>query len=182
MPNRGRKCSICSHPRKLAINREIVRGNSESKIADQFDVSKSALGRHRRGGHLDAQLKRAAEREALDADSLLEDLITLRAAAVGLMNKAEKAGSFAGAASALNAAHRVTETMAKMIDALAPAATVNVLQIEGSSWVELRSKILTALEPYPEAQHAVLEALGGQKAITAGEVVNAEDVEVIRDE
>ena len=181
MPSRGRKCSICSHPRKLAINREIVRGTSESKIADQFDVSKSALGRHRRGGHLDAQLKRAAEREALDADSLLEDLITLRAAAVGLMQKAERAGSYSGAASALNAAHRVTETMAKMIDALSSSATVNVLSINGEAWTELRSKILAALEPHPEARYAVLEALGGPKAITAGDVIEAEEVEVTRD-
>ena len=169
------KCSICNHAKKISINRALIKGESLRAVAGRFDVTTSSLDRHRRKC-LKVQMGRAAAREALDADSLLEDLLTLRASAVSLMRKAERESSWQGATSALNAAHRVTETLAKMIGALEPDRTqVNVLQIDGGAWPELRGRILDALAEFPEARAAVLAALGGEPPrIESGDVIEAE--------
>jgi len=172
-----RPCSICLNPQKVMIDSALVKGESVSKVATRFDVSRSAVGRHRKNC-LKIQLQRAAARQALDSDSLLEDLITLRSSAVRLMTRAEAAESWQGATSALNSAHKVTETLARMIGALEPDRTqINVLSISGEAWPELRSKILAALAPHPEARAAVLLALGVEPSapgLESGEVIEAD--------
>ncbi len=44
----ARRCSICTHKQINEINRELIEGKSYRTIADHFDVSKSALIRHKK--------------------------------------------------------------------------------------------------------------------------------------
>jgi len=73
-----RPCTICTHPRRVEIDRALLDGESYPTIAKRFGVSAGALGRHKRSGHVEefiAQAKRAGV--LADAESLrarLEDL------------------------------------------------------------------------------------------------------------
>lgn len=54
-----RQCSICSHPDRTAIDKEIVAGTAFRVIAQRFAVSSDSLQRHK-VGHLADLLTRAA--------------------------------------------------------------------------------------------------------------------------
>ena len=60
----GRTCTICSHPKLVNIDRQLLRGDMLNGIAHRFHVSPDALGRYRhhmRTAMLKAQA--AAERQ-----------------------------------------------------------------------------------------------------------------------
>lgn len=54
------KCTVCTHPQREAIDRELVSGISFRNVADRFGVSPTAAFRHGRE-HIPADLARAAE-------------------------------------------------------------------------------------------------------------------------
>ncbi len=58
-----RKCIVCSHPGREAIDLDLVAGKSLRTIADRCELSRYALFRHQRD-HLPAGLARAAEARA----------------------------------------------------------------------------------------------------------------------
>jgi hypothetical protein len=56
------------------------------------------------------------------------------------------------------------ETIAKITGELNERPVVNVLNVAASpEWIELRSRILAALEPHPDARLAVAAALTGRQ-------------------
>ena len=59
-----RECTICVHEARATIDQEILKGTSYRKLQRRFQVSTSALGRHREK-HLVQELA-AAERSAGD--------------------------------------------------------------------------------------------------------------------
>lgn len=59
------KCTICAHPQREAIDRDLVGGNSFRNVADRFGVSPTAAFRHSRD-HIPADLARAVA--AADSD------------------------------------------------------------------------------------------------------------------
>src|SRR5207237_5812950 len=44
----ARTCTICSHPKLVNIDRQLLRGDMLNGIAHRFHVSPDAVGRHRR--------------------------------------------------------------------------------------------------------------------------------------
>ena len=44
----ARTCTICSHPKLVNIDRQLLRGDMLNGIAHRFHVSPDAIGRHRR--------------------------------------------------------------------------------------------------------------------------------------
>ena len=44
----ARVCTVCSHPKLLNIDRQLLRGDRLKKIAHRFHLSEDAVGRHRR--------------------------------------------------------------------------------------------------------------------------------------
>ena len=44
----ARVCTVCSHPRLLSIDRQLLRGDMLNAVAHRFHVSPDAVGRHRR--------------------------------------------------------------------------------------------------------------------------------------
>ena len=171
------QCSICTHERRVAIEKDLVRGDSVRDVARRYEASKDAVHRHK-ANHMVAKLARAAEREALDADALLEDLLLFRGLALRLFQKAEAASSFSGAAGALREARSCVETLGKIIGAMKPdGPTVQVAVVAAPEWVELRGRILAALEPHPEARAAVLAAIGSPALPAAIDAESVEEVE-----
>ncbi len=69
----ARKCSVCEHQSRHEIDQSLVSPGAVLRdIARQFHVSKDALSRHVKGGHIEEKLKKAKNaHEALAADNLL---------------------------------------------------------------------------------------------------------------
>ncbi len=84
-----RKCTICAHKKRSAIDKALVARQPFRTIAAQFQVSTSALVRHS-DDHLPSSLVKAQQAtEAAQADALLAQVVDLRDKALGVLDKAE---------------------------------------------------------------------------------------------
>src|SRR5215207_4306115 len=87
-----RRCSICQHERLEEINQALVRSTALAEIAALFRVSDDALSRHKTN-HLPATLIKAQEaQEVAQADDLLEEVRSLQARALVILDRAEGVG------------------------------------------------------------------------------------------
>jgi hypothetical protein len=155
-----RKCTVCTHPDKEAIDEALVCGTALSALAAKYrDISEDALGRHK-ANHLPAKLVMAEQAaEVVEADSLLAQVGDLQRRALAILDKAEEAGELRTALSAIKEARGNLELLAKLLGELDERPVVN-LNIS-PEWLELRAVIVGALEPHPEALSAVVGALEG---------------------
>jgi hypothetical protein len=153
-----RICTICTHPELEAINRALVEGTPNRRIASQHDVTERAVRNHK-AGHLPAVLVKAQEAEEVaDADDLLSQVRDLQQRALGILDKAEEAGELGVALRAIREARGNLELLAKLLGEL-DERPVNVLI--SPEWLELRTMIVAALAPHQEARSAVLAAIEG---------------------
>ncbi len=154
-----RYCTICLHPEREETNAALVADEPYRTIADRWSVSKTALIRHKEG-HIPAHLAKAQEAaEVVQADSLLDRLLSLNAETMAILKEA-RAGRIKDNELALKAiarAEKQLELQGKLLGELNEAPTVNLLAVP--EWFSLRSTIIAALEPYPEAKQAVVRAL-----------------------
>jgi hypothetical protein len=154
-----RTCTVCGHPECEAIDRALVAGESTGKISGRYrTIDERALRRHR-ANHLPAALARAKEAEEVAvADDLLGQVRDLQERALAILDKAEGSGELRTALGAIREARSNLELLAKLLGEL-DERPINVLI--SPQWLELRTVIVTALEPHPQARGAVLSALEG---------------------
>ncbi len=154
-----RKCSVCEHIQVKEIDESLVNGTGLRKIAERFSLSTTAVHRHKK--HLNGTLIKAREvKKITHADSLLEQVKYLQEKSLEILSKAEEIGDYRACTSAINEARKCLELLGKLAGELQDGQTVNV--IVSPQWVELRTTIIGALEPHPEAKFAVLRALQGK--------------------
>ncbi len=156
-----RSCTLCTHPDRDAIDEALVGGVAFPALVAKHRVSKDSLSRHK-GNHLPAKMVMAqAAEEVAQADSLLDQVRELQASALGILDKAEKAGELRTALGAIREARGNLELLAKLLGELdeRPQVNLNV----SPEWLELRAVIVGALEPHPDARGAVLRALEGRE-------------------
>ncbi len=152
-----RVCSICVHPEREEINAALLAGQPYRSIAKRYEASESAVYRHKLE-HLPVHLVKAQDAaEVAHADNLLEQVKSLQARALTILDKAEASGDLRTALSAIREARGNLELLAKLLGELQQEGTVNVIM--SPEWLSIRSTIVTVLEPYPQARTAVLEAL-----------------------
>jgi hypothetical protein len=154
-----RTCSVCQHPERAAIDAAALAGAGYRTIADQFHVSKTALLRHK-ADHLLAELVKAKQAEEVSrATDLLALAMERDAKALALLAKAEAGGDLKTAVSALRVSLVSLELLARLRGELneQQGATVNILV--APEWVNVRTALLAALEPFEEARVAVAAAL-----------------------
>lgn len=153
-----RRCTVCDHSARAEIDRALASGaKSNRAVAAQWQLTPAAVHRHARS-HVASDLRRA--REAADvarADSLLDQIRSLHARTLRILANAEAAGDATTALRALREARGGLELLAKLLGELDDAPSVNV-QID-AGWPALRTAILSALEPYPDARRAVAQAI-----------------------
>jgi hypothetical protein len=141
----------------FAINEAlVVERRSYRDITRQFGVDKSALSRHRE--HIPELLVKA--REALEiehAEDLATQLNGVKADVHRLKDKAERDGDIRTALSACDKALKALELQAKVEQLIATSPTINVLVTP--EWIDLRTRIVRALEHHPEAREDVVRAL-----------------------
>ena len=154
-----RPCTICHHPQREAIEQTLLTSASYRDIALQFGVSHMAVSRHKQD-HLPQHLCQAhAAQEVSQADTLLAQLQTLTGETQAILREA-RTGATKDPELALKAIARLEkqlELQARLLGELKDGTTVNLLVLP--AWQELRTTILLALVPYPEARAAVATAL-----------------------
>src|SRR5688572_31413541 len=154
-----RRCTVCDHPQRHIIDEALVSGTPYRSVAKRFELSESAVYRHKTE-HLPAHLLKAREvEEAARADDLLDQVRHLQAYALDILERAENAGDLRTALAAISQARGNLELLGKLAGELDERPVVNLnVALE---WLELRAVIVGALEPYSDARGAVLRAIEG---------------------
>ena len=158
-----RRCTVCHHPERHSIDESLVTGAPYRSVAKQFRLSESAVYRHK-AEHLPAHLLKAKEvEEVARADDLLDQVRHLQTHALDILERAEKAGDLRTALAAISQARGNLELLGKLAGELDERPVMNVLV--STEWATIRTALMDALSPYPEARSAVsgrlLELEGG---------------------
>ena len=152
-----RRCTVCDHPERHSLDVTLVTGAPYRSVAKRFELSESAVYRHKTE-HLPAHLLKAKEvEEAARADDLLDQVRSLQTHALDILEHAEKSGDLRTALAAISQARGNLELLGKLAGELDERPVVN-LNIS-PEWLELRAVIVGALEPYSVARGAVLRAI-----------------------
>jgi hypothetical protein len=152
-----RRCTVCDHPESHGIDEALVSGAPYRSVAKRFELSESSVYRHKTE-HLPAYLLKAREvEEAAQADDLLEQVRNLQTHALDILERAEKAGDLRTALAAISQARGNLELLGKLAGELDERPVVNVLI--SAEWLMIRTAMLEALSPFPEARAAVAESL-----------------------
>lgn len=152
-----RTCTVCAHPNRAEIDRALMAGGAFRNIAERYGTSATALTRHKKEhvpGHV-AKAKEAAQ--VADADDLLQQLKALRNKAISILQQAEKAGDYRTALMGIREARGCIETLMEVEGELDRRGVTNI--IVNPEWVQLRSAMIVALKPYPEAAQAIAGTL-----------------------
>jgi hypothetical protein len=177
----GRRCTVCDHPQRAAIDQALATGEVYRNVARKFGISKSAAVRHKQlhlAPHLARALGEAQETEATKlvreresrrvqdighAIDVVRQLQAINAACLEILQKSRASGKDAVSLGAVDRIHRQIELQARLLGELEDGTTVNVLV--APEWHQVRLLIVNALNPYPEARAAVsraLEQIGGE--------------------
>ncbi len=152
-----RVCTICTHPKRVAIDRALLAGEAYRSIASRFDTSTAALQRHKKD-HVPAHVAKAKEAEQVaDADNLLQQIKALRNRAISILQKAEHAGDYRTALMGIREARGCVETLMEVEGELDRRGVVNV--IVNPQWIAIRDTLFEALQDFPEARQKAAAAI-----------------------
>ncbi len=159
----SRKCTICTHPQRAEIDRELAEGRSIRDIARRYSVSRPSLHRHRT--HVQDAIQQAIEAKAVQVGvSVLDRIRELNREARSLLEEARSRGRYAAAVQAIGAATRLLELEAKLLGELDERPSVQVALVASPEWARLKAAVLEALAPFPEARAALVERLEAEGA------------------
>jgi hypothetical protein len=167
----GPRCTVCHHERRSQIEIALTYKTPMRVIARRFEVSPHALFRHSKA-HLSAAVRAAiltaSKPTAVDldklrtseAEGLLSALLCQRAR---LQQQADMALELGSVHVAVAAEGRITESLrltAQLTDQLVQHHDVEHRHVLVSEdYLRLRSVLVEALKPYPDAMAAVGKAL-----------------------
>ena len=153
----SRQCSICARPDVNEINQMLISEKPLLQISKKYAISYSALIRHYEN-HITRDMTRSVDAEKVsNADSLLQKLIEYENDARRYRDMAEEDGDIDLALRAVDRALKCVEIGSKIRGLIQEQTQVNILV--NPQWIELRSTIIKALEPYPDARRAIIDAL-----------------------
>ena len=156
----GRQCTVCAHKDLEEINKLLLCSDSYRDLARQFGLSKDALARHKES-HIPTELLKSNDiQEIAKADVLLVQLEEIREKTLSLLDKAEKAADtrvYGAPVAYLREVREQIKLLAELEGRLASQPQITI--INNPQWIVLRTQIIGALEPYPEAREAVIHAI-----------------------
>jgi len=159
----GRQCTVCAHKDLEEINRLLLCSDSYRDIARQFGLSKDALARHKES-HIPKELLKSNDiQEVAKADVLLVQLGEIREKTLSLLDKAEQAADtrvYGAPVAYLREVREQFKLIAELEGRLAAQPQITI--INNPEWVELRTVIIQALDPFPEAKEALVNAIRGR--------------------
>ncbi len=153
----ARRCTVCDHRQREEIDHALVEGESLRDIARRHSLSKDAVARHK-AEHLPTALTKAKEgADAVHADDLLGKIRGLEKDARRICGRAEAEGDYRTALAGIRELTRLVELIGKLAGELDDRPQINVLL--APQWLEVRSVLLKALAPYPQARASVAQSL-----------------------
>jgi hypothetical protein len=160
---------VCSHPSRPEIDRAIAVGLSKRAIGVRFGLSGDSVWRHGQN-HLSPEIRAALALKLIrregdvravlleEGSNAIEALRAVRAPLFGRFLVAIDTGDDRSAAALAGRLHEGLALSAKLTGELLPAAGTTITNIVLSSdYMRLRSELLAALRPFPEAARAVAE-------------------------
>lgn len=160
MGKRGPTCSICIHPAVEDINSRIASRAKLTDISREFAVSEDALSRHKDKCIITALSATPNTKDVITGDNLLMQLQAAREETLKMLDMAIEAGNtktYGAPSNYLAELRQQIKLWAELEGRLASQPQVNVTL--NAEWIELRSTIIQALQPFPEARRAVIDAL-----------------------
>lgn len=155
------RCKCGNHPDFLEMDKAYLRGElGVQEYANRVGCTRQSVDRHIRNHLPDALL--AAKNIAVVAcgDTLLSQLQEARTRTLSLLDKAEDAQDtkvYGPPVGYLREIREQLKLLAELEGRIAAQPQVNIMV--SAEWVEVRTQILVALDPYPEARQAVANAL-----------------------
>jgi hypothetical protein len=172
-----RPCTICGNPERDAIDLALASGEPARRVGAKWSVSRSAVARHS-GTHLRpgaARVQALVRDQVVQSEAHGKDLLAevqqrqarverLVGIAEGLIGRAVQAGDLRTATGAVQAAisasrevRECLQLLAKLTGELDERPVLNLLV--APEWHQVRSALLEALLPYPDARTAVATRL-----------------------
>ena len=165
----GRKSKIEAHPQSEEIIKRLASGEEYSKIVEDFpDIRYQDLDYYKEKKLPDIiskskDLKALAEQiETADihqGDTYLQLVIGLQKKAFDALELQDPKGDPKSWAMISREARGYVELLGKALDRIRDTPPIQVNFLVNPEWVELRTVIIKALEPYPEAKEAVVHAI-----------------------
>lgn len=154
------ECPICRHIERSRIDNAIAEGRPDSYLASHFAADADSVQWHKENclglddqnsagnGRLGSEELRASHQNQLQE---------MRAAALKIADQAgADSKQWRTALTAINSASRLVLQEARLAERKrAPRQRL----VESPEWQRLKSRILKALEPHPEARRALMEEL-----------------------
>jgi hypothetical protein len=159
--NIPRLCTICCHEGRFNIDTILVdRSRSYRDIARQFGVSKDAVSRHVSEGHISELLTLAADAQrAAQADTLLDRMEALQRRVATFLSRVEETDNYSATLGAFRELRANFELIGEVTKELDRTPTFNLHM--NPEWIELRTLVVRALEPHPDARESFLQAIEG---------------------
>jgi hypothetical protein len=160
----GRKSKIESHPQRNIIVKRLASGEEYSEIVRDFpDITWDDLDYYKQRKLPEIISKSndlKAEVESLKGTDTLAEVRALKTKAIDILEQAQKAGDLKTALMGIREARGCLETCLKAEGQLKDGPQITI--INNPEWVELRTVIIAALDNFPQAKAAVVNAIRGR--------------------
>ncbi len=160
----GRKSKIESHPNSKKIITKLAAGEEYSKIIEEYpDIRWQDLDYYKQKKLPEIISKSndlKSEVESIKGTDTLAEVRQLKTKALSILEKAEKSGDLKTALLGIREARGCLETCLKAEGQIKDGPQITI--INNPEWVELRTVVITALDAYPEAKAAVVNAIRGR--------------------
>lgn len=177
----ARPCSTCNHPDRAAIEIGLANGIACRVLGKRYGLDPSQLSRHRtkhmtpelltklavRPNRSDEELAHIRE---VESRSLLDNLVWQRSRMYANADRCTRIGDEAGERAAMAEAGRCTERIAKLLGELGAAIRHEHRHVHIASMPEyhaVRTELVRALRPFPEAHQAAIAAFHRAEALAA---------------
>ena len=168
----GRKSKIEAHPRSDEIIRQLASGEDYSNIVQDFpDITWFDLDYYQKN-KLPEKLSKskdlknlADEIESADihkGDTYLQLIIGLQKKALVALELQDASADPKSWAMISREARGYVELLGKALDRIRDTPQIQVNFIVDPQWIDLRTVIVQALDPYPQAKEAVVHAIRGR--------------------
>ena len=161
------KCSVCTHSESDHIDAKLAAGATLKSLSERYGMSQMALSRHRKKHLPQVLVQKQSSAEGVALDLLLQRIESLYKQALEIMEAAKGTGKYTPAIGALREARMNLELTGKLIGELKTGTTINLNY--NQEFIQVRTLIVDALQPHPEARQAVLAALD------EGGIIDVED-------
>lgn len=160
----GRKSKIESHPHRNIIVKRLASGDEYSDIVRDFpDLRWDDLDYYKQK-KLPTIISKSndlkAEVESLKGTDTLAEVRELKTKALNILEQAQEAGDLKTALMGIREARGCLETCLKAEGQIKEGPQITI--INNPEWVELRTVIIAALDEFPQAKAAVVNAINGR--------------------